>query len=497
MFNFKKKFNILDFKLKKPMKTITKNTIYLMSAYVVQKILTFLYFIFIARTIGDVNLGKYIFALSFTTIFSIFIDLGLNQILIKEVAKCKEKIIIYLSNIFIFKILAGIICFLVMILIINLFNYPFESKILVYLASGTMLLDSLNTTFYAVWRGLQNLKYEAIGIIIYQGIVVLVGCVALLFKLPLYVLIIALILGGLSNFLFALITLRKKALISPKIILFDKKMIFWLLKITIPFAFAIIFSRILGYSDVVLLKILTDDKSVGLYSVAFKLTFALQFIPATFVAALYPAFSNYFISSKERLIYIFEKAFIYLTFIVLPISIITIILADKIILGIYGQEFANSIFALRILMSGLFFVFLNYVSISFLTACNKQTKNTVILGIGMTMSVILNLIFIPLYGYIGVAGVATVVSIIMFCLLLFWVNKIFPESIWKRKELIKNICKSIFAVVIMGVFIFYLKLIIWWPILIVLGFIFYSIILVLSKAITLNEIKMTIEKIRK
>lgn len=482
------------------MKTITQNTIYLMSASVVQKILTFAYFIFIARIIGDINLGKYVFALSFTVIFSVFIDLGLNQVLIKEIAKYKEKIIIYLSNIFIFKILAGAICFLIMILIINLLNYPLETKVLVYWAGGTMILDSLNSTFYAIWRGLQNLKYEAIGIIIYQGIIVLFGVIVLLLKLPLYLLILVLILGGLSNFLFALITLRKKALIFPKIILFDKKIIFWLLKITIPFSFAIIFSRILGYSDIILLSALTNDKNVGLYSAAFKLTFALQFIPGIFAASLFPAFSNYFISSKEKLIYIFEKATVYLTFIVLPITVISIILADKIIIGIYGSGFVDSILALKILMLGLSFIFLNYINIPFLNSCNKEIISTVILGIGMVISVILNLIFIPIYGYIGAAWTSTIVSIIMFCLFLFWVNKIFSksiESIFKRKELIKKILKSFFAVLIMGLSIFYLKLIIPWFILIFLGLIFYLIILFLIKGFTLNEIKSILEKIKK
>jgi O-antigen/teichoic acid export membrane protein len=482
------------------MKTITQNTTYLMFASIIQKILTFGYFIFIARIIGDINLGKYVFALSFTVIFSVFIDLGLNQVLIREVAKCKEKIITYLSNIFIFKILASAICFLIIILVINLLNYPLETKILVYWASGTMILDCLNSTFYAIWRGLQNLKYEAIGIIVYQVLVVLLGSIVLLLRLPLYCLFLALILGGLANFLFVLISLRKNALIFPKIILFDKKIIFWLLKVTIPFSFVIIFSRILSYSDIILLSTLTNDRNVGIYSAAFKLTFALQFIPGIFAASLFPAFSNYFISSKEKLIYIFEKAAIYLIFIILPISVISIILSDKIILGIYGIEFANSILVLKILMIGLFFIFLSYIIIPFLNACNKEVISTFILGIGMFVSIILNLIFIPIHGYIGAAWTATIVPMIMFCLSLFWINKIFSESIesiLKRKELIKKILKSVFSVTVMGLFIFYLKSMILWFVLIFLGFIFYFIILFLTKAITQNEIKMILERIKK
>lgn len=482
------------------MKTVTKNTTYLMCAFVIQKILTFLYFILITRSIGNINLGKYIFALSFAAIFSIFIDLGLNQVLVKEVAKYKEKIIIYLSNIFVFKILVSSVCFLLMILVANLLNYSLEIKILIYCAGAVTILDSLTATFYAIWRGLQNLKYEAIGIIIFQVTVFIFGAIAILLKLPLFVLILSLILGGLLNFLFVFFTLSKNAFIVPKIALFDKKIIFLLLKITIPFSLILIFSRILNYSDVVLLKNLADDKSVGLYSVASKFVVALQFIPTTFLAALYPAFSNYFVSSKKLLVSIFEKAFTYLIFISLPISVISIMLADKIILGIFGLEFVNSIIPFKILMVGLPFIFLNTTNVTFLTACNKQVINTVILGIGVVASIILNIIFIPLHSYIGVSYIATITFIAMFFMTLFWVNKIFSESIesiWKCERLIKNIGKAFFAATVIGLVTFYLKEIIFWPLLIVLSLFFYLLILFLIKGITVDEIKMSWGKIIK
>ena len=63
--------------------------------------------------------------------------------------------------------------------------------------------------------------------------------------------------------------------------------------ITYTFALAAIFAKIYAYMDTFLIKIFLGDEEVGFYSVAYKITFALQFIPLAFVAALYPAFSNY------------------------------------------------------------------------------------------------------------------------------------------------------------------------------------------------------------
>ena len=62
---------------------IAKNTSYLTLALVFQKIISFTYFTLLARYIGPASLGKYYLALSFTTIFAIFIDLGFANVLIR------------------------------------------------------------------------------------------------------------------------------------------------------------------------------------------------------------------------------------------------------------------------------------------------------------------------------------------------------------------------------------------------------------------------------
>ena len=47
---------------------IARNTSYLTLALILQKIISFTYFTLLARYVGPVSLGKYYFAISFTTI---------------------------------------------------------------------------------------------------------------------------------------------------------------------------------------------------------------------------------------------------------------------------------------------------------------------------------------------------------------------------------------------------------------------------------------------
>ncbi|MBU1160908.1 oligosaccharide flippase family protein, partial [Patescibacteria group bacterium] len=59
------------------MSNITKNTSYLAIALILQKIISFSYFTILVRNLEPESLGKYFFAISFTTIFAIFIDIGM------------------------------------------------------------------------------------------------------------------------------------------------------------------------------------------------------------------------------------------------------------------------------------------------------------------------------------------------------------------------------------------------------------------------------------
>ena len=69
-------------------------------ASVGQKIISFVYFTMIANHLGAEKTGKYFFALAFTTVFVVFVDLGLTSVLGRESAKQKENTVIFFHHTF-------------------------------------------------------------------------------------------------------------------------------------------------------------------------------------------------------------------------------------------------------------------------------------------------------------------------------------------------------------------------------------------------------------
>lgn len=464
---------------------IAQNTTWLTLAYIFQKIFAFIYFTIIARLLGANDIGQYVFAISLTTILSVFIDFGLSSVLIRESAKFKEKANDYLNNIISIKILLSIIILLAAVIIINLLNKPAITVIMVYLAGLVMIFDSFTLSFSAILRAWQNLKYESINIAISQVIIVIAGVSAVLLKLPLYFLILALLGGSIFQccYTFIILKIKLKFKIKPR---FNRPILKILLKIALPFALAGIFTRVYSYVDQVLLSILIGDQSLGWYSVAYKITYALQFIPAAFAAAIFPALSYYYICEKEKLQQIFEKSMHFLIIFSLPIAFGTASLADKIIIFLYTREYEPSILTLQVFIFAVIAIFLSYPVGSILNACNKQAINTLNLGLTMVLNIILNVILIPKYQHLGAAIAALTSLSFMFIINLAWVPKIIKLN---YKFFAAKIAKALTASIIMAIIIIYLKETVHFIFLIILGALLYSGIMYLIKGFTKEDIK--------
>ncbi|MFH1326334.1 MAG: flippase [Candidatus Falkowbacteria bacterium] len=462
---------------------IAKNTSYFTLALILQKVISFSYFIIIARAIGPENLGKYYFAISFTTIFAIFIDVGMASVLIRETAKVRQRAEYYLRNVIGLKLILTLFSFVTVFVLINLMGYPELTKQLVYLSSVAMILDSFTLTFFAVSRGFHNLSFESFAVVLYQALILSMGSLFLYFDYSLHWLMGAIVVASAINFLYSasIVKYQWKMSLWPQ---FNQDIIRNIIKMSLPFALFGIFQRFYTYFDSILLSILAGDTYVGLYSVAFKITFALQFLPLAFVASLFPAMSSYYVHNKKQLATIFERAMNYLIIIALPISFGIIVLADRIVL-IFKEGYTGSILPLQIIVASLIFIFASYPVGSLLNACDRQRTNTANMGIVLVFSVLLNIFLIPRYQAIGASITVLITNALLLILGLFWVPKIIE---YHKKVIITVFAKALLSVLIMGLVIWLIKVYI--PIIasVFVGAVVYIGVLYILKGYTKEDI---------
>lgn len=470
---------------------IIRNTTYLTGAFIGQKLFAFIYFVFIARFLGAEQVGLYTVALSFTTIFSIFIDIGASPVLTREIAQDKEKFSSLLRTILSSKLILSCIVYGLVIGTIYLFDYPLPLKKLIFISGFVMIIDSFILSIYSALRGLHILKYEAIGIILGQFITMSVGLFGLFFiKKDPVILMYAFLFGGSCNLFFALYQLRKKYnfIFKP---FFDRTVLRNLYIMALPFSLSGLFTRIYSYIDSIILHRFLGDSAVGFYTVAYKIPFALQFIPSAMAASLYPAMSSYYEKEKDKLARSWERATIYLLILAMPMLVGLYLLADVIILRFYGDAFSISIVVLRTLVLGLVFIFLNFPLGSLLASCHKQKVNTMLIGITMLINVLGNIYLIPKVGIVGAAYSFLLSHSFLFLSTFFYAT--FLIKINFRRLLWVSI-RILFAAFIMGVIVAYVKNNFSWIFSILAGVIFYPIFILCFDVMSIQGIKRIFQR---
>ena len=431
---------------------IAKNTSFYTLALVIQKIISFSYFVIIARALGPENLGKYYFALSFTTIFAVFIDLGLSSVLTREIAKTPERAQAIFSNILSLKIPLALFTLVTTWLFINLLGYPELTRHLVYLSSISMILDSFTLSFFSVSRGFHNLSFESVASVVFQLIVLGAGLIALKFGFGSRALMAGLALASVFNFIYSLVVVTRTWRLGfrPR---FDKNLIKMIMIIALPFALFGIFQRVYLYLDSVLLSFFSGDREVGIYQVAFKIIFALQFLPMAFSASLYPAFASYWADNRQQLAITFERAMNYLIVISLPIAVGIIVIADKLVL-VFREGFSDSIVPLQITMVAIIFNFMMFGVGALLNACDRQKINTIIMATVTVAGVAINLILIPRYGAVGASRTVAITTAINF----FWGFSIVPKiTQYNYRRVLTIFVKAGLSTLVMALFALYTK----------------------------------------
>lgn len=393
--------------------TVAQNTSFLTIASVLQKVISFFYFIFVARMIQVEHTGVYFFAITFTTIFTVVADFGMGPVLTRETARFPDRAQSYFNTVFWTKVLFGVGAYALVVFFSYILRYPQETKLLIYISGLTMFFDNLTTAFNSIFRARKNLIYESATVIISQFTTLVIGTLALLNHWPLVWLIIAYTIPSFLTTVYMSRFLKRVYGITIQFI-WNKEVFKIFLATAVPFAMAGIIGRLYAYSDSLLMSKMLTAKELGWWSVPYKITFAFQFIPVALSASVYPVFSSLFLKDKASIGPLFEKSWRYLFAIVFPLALGLMAVAQPVIIHVFGSQYAPSIVPLRLLLGSLIFGFLALITGALLNATNNQKTQTSLITVVLVFNIILNLLLLPRFGIVG-AAIAALCSNMLLC----------------------------------------------------------------------------------
>ena len=462
---------------------IIKNVSFVSIGELISNLLSYFLIIFIARILGSIGLGIYSFAFAFVGLFSFFYDFGISTFFIKEVSNNRKNIEKYFGDYAALKLIFCIVAMLLPMIFIIFLKRSLDVVIIVYLSAIALFFQNYSYVPRNTFQAYQEMWYDSFVRIIER---------VTAFVLGLYVFYKG---YGLTAFLFALVFSNFVALIVSILLLKRLKVKFtfninfplWknILKTSWPFWLSVVFIQIYFQVDTVMLSFMKGYEATGLYNAAYKLISIIAKIPWIIVVVLFPVMSELHANmSKEPLKMMLEKGMHAMAVLSIPLITGTILLADRIIFFIYKEGFKESTIVLQILILTTFFIFLSNLIGWFLNATNMQKIFTYSTGISLIINVILNMVLIPYFSYVG-ASIATVITAIINFLMLYYFNVKSSYYI----NVLKVAAKPLIASVAMGAFIFFFGKGIHILILVPLSAILYFLLLALTRDITKDDFK--------
>jgi O-antigen/teichoic acid export membrane protein len=368
--------------------------------------------VFLSRTLGVENFGKWSFYFSIISIISVLSYFGINNasnkfiaqfnktIFIKDVINSSIKIRFFISLIFsvVFLIFSQII----------LINYGnLEMKRFFLCATPFIFLSGFVEYLKSVFSGLHRIKFNFIITILEYGFKLIFILFLVILSTKLWVVMGSLVLSLFITSLIGLYLLYNFFYNSLKQTGKDfKKKI---LQYSYPLLIISLGSLALTEIDTVMIGLLSSSYEVGVYAIAKQIILKLPHISFAIALGTMPIFAKITEENKEELKKKFLKIIKINALIFTIVCVLLVFLSPFFIPLIFGVAYKASVLPLQILSIYLFFLASSIILNNFLDYSGKAKKRAIHMSITLCFNVLLNLILIPKYGSVG-AAISTTIS---------------------------------------------------------------------------------------
>ncbi len=362
----------------------------------------------LARYLGPVQFGVFNYAIAFVSLFGVLATLGLDQIVVRDIIRdpsCKDET---LGTAFALKLSGSLVTILVTSAIIFLLRPNDElTRWLVLITAAGTIFDAFNTIDF--WFQLQvKSKYTVLSKNLAFILITIVRVVLLQMQAPL----IAFALALLAENALGAVGLAIAYKVSGQNILGWRTN--WLraktlLKESWPLILSGLAIMVYLRIDQIMLGQLADDKAVGIYSVATKLSELWYYIPVAICTSVNPSIIEAKKVSETLYYKKLQKLFNLMAVLAYSIAIPMTFLSNYIVVTIFGENYAAAAGVLSIHIWAALFVFFGYCKGIWVVAEGMTMYYLFTTCLGATMNILLNFWLLPIYRETG-AAIATVIS---------------------------------------------------------------------------------------
>jgi len=426
------------------------NTMALLTTEMVQPLFSVILVIAISRYLGPSGLGEYSFILTYVAIFAPLAEFGLHEIITREIAKDHTQVGRYLPTVFLMGTLTTALCVIAMSVIVSLLHYPQEILSAVYLMAPYVFCSTLRAYVFAFFQAFERLKQTAL--ISLGETAFRVGGSLLLLALGGEMLgLISLLVVGRVLSLAAMLSVLRPA-IGRLHFTIDFSLAKSLLPQAATFCATSLVFILYWRVDLLMLTQMSGLAVAGHYAASYRIFDVCTFLLNSYISAYYPQQARAYDKSPTSFESSAMKSVKFLSIASLPLAMGFNLVAQQIIILLYGSSFQGSILLLQILIWSIVpFAIVRVYSICLVSSLH-QTFDFVSNLLVLLLNVGLNLLLIPGWGAVG-ASIATLLSLCVFLLIqhLFIMRRLF------HIPLLTLVWKPLVSTAIMGIVLFPLR----------------------------------------
>ena len=409
----------------------------------ISSIVTAVSLILVLRLLGNPDdYGIITKALIFPAMLGLFKDWGTNSAMIKYLAQYRSENKLHcVKNVMVtgllFELITGVLltllCFLLAdFLATNVFQLP-ETKVLIEVASLTILADSFLKISQSTFIGLERMEFHSLTLILNSGI----RC----FLAPLLVFLGYGIMGAIQGLIVAQVTTgiigiiifyiaflrdysKKDALSKMDI----KETLKTLLRYGLPLSVSAVIGGFLPQFYNTLLK---DTAALGNYQTAVNFTVIITFFTIPIATVLFPAFSKLKAEEeKKTLRVVFQSSVKYGALLTLPVSLMIMVLSESLVFAVVGTEYTEAPFFLT--LYSIIYLYAGLGSLSLGNFLNGQGKTQITMKLALLtlgLGSLLGWILIPQFGVVGLIATNLIAGFPSLFMCLWWIRKHFGATI--------------------------------------------------------------------
>lgn len=389
-------------------KDLLRNILYFSSGKIYEALCAVLWTAVIARHLGLAGMGRYVFIWALLHLVVVFIDGGLNSVLVRELTADPPRAREHFGTVIWLRWTMFAFAGLVVLAIFALVSIPQEIRTCLLVGLVWLFAKMSQSSEFAVYLSHENLKVENFLTILEAslGIVLIITAVK------------STTLGLAGIFLaqataavvasFAAMVITRRYFLRPSFTL-RPELFRYYLKYSSFTGGSRFFRALYNKVDIFMLRKLAGEKATGIYGAPFGLVLRLNMVPFFLAKPLFPIFSWFAVNDRTKLGELYSRSTVILAGISLPIVILLISHADHLIALLFGEQFSASALPLRILSATLLF---NFPNALFWFICLSVKDNPFLfysLGITLLLNLILDVVLIPAYGVVG-ACYATLIA---------------------------------------------------------------------------------------